>query len=198
MKKLVLILLLAGPLGIVFQACSPCNCPPVESYYKTNNIHFVAYKTVKKPTEELIPLSENGLVKADSLALNIQLGRTYYSKHKTNFSFGLIQSAYACKCLQDGYKGSTEKILAIQVTSLKEFNSTIPAGSDITSIATINDLSVNNFIQNWNNNGGGTSNYTLVGFTQAMATETQQQFAVRIETNMGTFTDSTLTFTVIP
>lgn len=198
MKKTLILLFLAGPLGIVFHACSPCDCPPVASYYKFEKAHFTAYKIVKKPTEEFIPLANNGIVKADSLALNIAFTRTYYSQSKSSFHFGLINSALACKCLQDGYKGTTEKILSISIFTLKDFNTQHAAGADISNIATINDLPVNNFIQNWNNSSPTLSYLSLVRFTDTMATETQQQLALHVQTTLGSFSDSTPIFTVIP
>jgi hypothetical protein len=197
-KKLLILLFLAGPLGVFFQACSPCNCPPVESYYKIGKMFFTAYKVVKKPTEELIPLPANGIVKADSLALNVAFTRAYYSKQQPSFHIGLINSALACKCISDGYKGTTEKILNISVVTLKDFNTRLTAGTDISNITLINDQLVNNFIQNWNNNRGTTGIFTVVSFSEAMAVETQHQLEFRITTSMGTFAASTQVFTVIP
>lgn len=137
------VLVLALVVGLPLQMCSPendndCNCGPITgSYFDIKGMESANYRNIDENSvrrmleNETVPYSEYA-------GLWIEYEVDYISQRRSKpSSFSMINSAYACSCLYDGYAGSkNEKLANISVITLNDFDETHRAND------TINDLIV--------------------------------------------------------
>ncbi len=137
----VRVLVLGLVIGLPLQMCSPeasddCNCSPITgSYFDIKGMEMSNYRkidenSVKRMLEnEAVPYSEY-----EGLSVEYQVDYISHRSHAQP-SFSMINSAYACSCVYDGYAGSkNEKLTNISVITLNDFDENHKAND------TINDL----------------------------------------------------------
>ena len=103
------------------------------------------------------PKSTSNSIPSDSIlfehfALRTDFSINYYSAIKQN-SFSLVPSAYALSCPDDGEGGTKEKIAAIDLIALTDYNGNYKTGDQLNDIIKIDGLPVLQFINNQNQYG---------------------------------------------
>lgn len=126
MKRLALLLLFTGIIAL--PQCNPCKCPPVEDlYFDINDL-------------EVGHTASNG----GFLDLEQPIGREEYGGIGLSFetdyivqshcSTSLANAAFACSCIEPGWKGSKhEAFESITITSTEAVGDHISAGDTVTN-----------------------------------------------------------------
>ena len=137
MKTKTILITLILAIGFSFPSCDPyeagmdCSCPRIDGeYFDIQDIEAANVATIA-------PLNENDTINFDEYRfLQIDYLVEYHSSvEPTNWSFSLLNSAYACSCIENGMYGSkTEKLENLTLITLNDFDDTHLAND------TINDL----------------------------------------------------------
>lgn len=196
MKKIILLLILAGPAAVFFESCAPdCNCPKVSTYFKTDKIETDVLEY--NGPQNIKVVNDSGTVQNGTLAVRINSDLSYYGKADFKPSFSLINSAYACNCLYDGYGGTTRKLKAINIISLSAFNSNFGTGDTLNSIAVIDGLPIATFIKNYNN-GVYLQGSDIIQFSQTADYEIWHKLLVEFDYGTYSLKDETVHFIIKP
>ncbi len=132
-KKILLALILI--IGINFQNCSPfnCDCPPVD--YEYFDINGIDMRITKRTENGIENVSEDEVVNFSDLYYIELFYNIDYISHNTYPKFSLINSAFACSCADNGYKGSkNEKLDRITIITLNDFDSNYLANDTINNL----------------------------------------------------------------
>ena len=127
MKKRFLILFLFFNIFGIVTSCFP-PCPP-EKYFDYDTIIARVNNPSVLPNEKLT----FGLIQEDI---------KFITEKKIIYNF--TNSAYATSKCEKGYDGEKFKLIRILITGDKDFNSDLPAGSDLSSIVKANGYNSNN------------------------------------------------------
>jgi hypothetical protein len=106
------------------EACSKdneldCACPDV--------LPFFDYKSLKVGANTPSPsLGLSLFVEPDSVE--------YLAVAPPRTDFGLISSAWACRCLWDGHEGPKHNIQSLNIYADRNFNDTLPEGASLNSL----------------------------------------------------------------
>jgi hypothetical protein len=197
--SVVAILLLVGIGGaIVLESCDQCKCTEPEKFYTVEKTDLsILRKTLNpEPVYELLP--DSGSVKASELDIRLRLYFDYHS-HVCPKPFSFIQTANACSCLDPGYMGSDDQIVAVHVVTLNKLNATFAAGDTINSIARVSGMEIPDFIATWNKSRD--ENYYLnreITLTQAPEAEAWHRLSITIVFKNYSRTAESKTFWIAP
>ncbi len=126
-------------IGFTFQNCDPCDdCADIlGSYFDIEGLELNHYR-IKEGccAEQLFEGDEVIFSDYGSLTIDYLVNYHSYNCEKANFlDFSLVNSAYACSCAQNGYRGSKEESLnSLIILTLNDFDEEHLAND------TINDL----------------------------------------------------------
>ncbi len=99
---------------------SCCNCDDVGEYFDINSM------SVKASSKgQTLSADTNIRVDFDAYYIDLNFVKRYYSQASSPFNCSniLFNTAYACKCKQDGYLGSKETLEGIAIFSNNKFDS---------------------------------------------------------------------------
>ena len=141
-------------LGFTFPSCDRsgynCNCPD-PTYFNVEGLDILFYQDANLglPIEALdtIPFNTGKYVHLDYLV-------SYHTlvEPKRDWSFSLINSAYACSCAIGSYESKTEKLVDFSITTLNNFDDDHLANSNINDLFEYNGYFIEDEFGNYNNN----------------------------------------------
>jgi hypothetical protein len=132
MKKTVQVLLGIAALNgaALFQSCDREKCGGlVLSHYDIKGLnvqHLISSGGQVSPAQPGIEYS------ATEYTLELNLPITYYSLSANSFSDG--NAAFACSPVENGYRGTNERISKLIITSDSTWSSSFPAGADLNDL----------------------------------------------------------------
>lgn len=152
MKIKTALLALVLTIGFSFENCSfidQCNCPPfMGDFFNIQGIDLDQYKKDRDCCADKMAENEQvTFAQYHGMIIDFEVEyHSYNDKKQTDGAFSLMPSAWACSCLDNGWKGSkNEALQSLTVTTLNDFDSEHLAND------TINDLlEVNAFGDNTN------------------------------------------------
>ncbi|TCD12552.1 DUF5034 domain-containing protein [Pedobacter frigidisoli] len=125
-KKILYVFILALMAQLIV-ACVNCNCPPIRTIYYTNK--GISLKNMDSALPQP-SVTNTGIIASTKYGIQIQLLTQQLTLSKPQISWGLMQSAYACKCPEDDFIAK-EGILSLKVFSDQDFDSTHPKNTDL-------------------------------------------------------------------
>lgn len=137
MKKLISIFTILVAPVVLYIACNPCRCPPVnEKYYKINSLAVTPFGSGNVAVDRGIPVS------VDTMNLSYIVSTGCTANHSANPFNSLVNAAYACSCASCGDFGMKEKIKIMQITSDAAYSSNLPANSSLNSVFLVKKFNV--------------------------------------------------------
>jgi|SRR5690554_6152546 len=130
-KNIILLILLALPLLDVFYACCNCNDHVEEKFY--TNTGFSLTNIDNSGNQPIESTSE--YINKKAYGIRLQVNRSSVAllkKHTKQMLFSSSAYAFSCDCLPDVIFDHTDKVEAIEIFTLNDFNTDKPANSDIT------------------------------------------------------------------
>jgi hypothetical protein len=137
MKNKTILLTIFLAVGFSFQQClvpeNECICPPLEGeFYDIKGME--AFLSRKSNTGTPWRLKSNESISSNNLeGIAIYYSIGFVSENalkKSPFSFSLMNSALACDCFYNGWRGAKdEKVESIEVVTLYDFDETHPKNS---------------------------------------------------------------------
>lgn len=122
--------------GISFPSCDDdglnCNCPP-ETFFDVQDLEVVLYQDANLG----LPISNEETVEFnDGKYIHLDYIVDYHTTNtpKWDWSFSLINIAYACSCAVGSYQSKTEELVSLSITTLNDFDDEHLANSDITDL----------------------------------------------------------------
>lgn len=125
-KKILLVFGLAL-ISQLIGSCINCHCTSPQTIYFTNK------GTSLKNLDSSLPqpkVTSAGTISSTNYGIQIQLITQQITSRKQQISWGLIQSAYACSCVEDDYIAK-EGFSSIKIFSDNDFDDTHPKGTDL-------------------------------------------------------------------
>lgn len=120
-------------LGLI--SCEDDNCGPFANKFKTVDLDWRTLKAVYSDTAAsklILTEIENDSVYYELYSISIfPLTESYFAQNTNNWSFNLIQSAYACT---PPIPSTDEKIDSIIIVSETDFDINHPAGTDLSGL----------------------------------------------------------------
>ncbi|WP_316832615.1 DUF5034 domain-containing protein [Pedobacter aquatilis] len=127
MIKKTFIVLLVALFSQVIASCVNCHCDPPQTISYTHKSISLRNLDMGLPTPKI---SSSGVISAINYGVNIQVVTDRLSLLKQQFSWGLIQSAYACSCMENTYIPK-ESVTSIKIFSAYDFDDAHPSGTDL-------------------------------------------------------------------
>ena len=122
--------------GFSFPSCDDdgldCNCPP-ETFFDVQDLEVGLYQDVNLG----LPIASEDTVQFnDGKYIHLDYIVDYHTYHtpKRDWSFSLINSAYACSCVEGGYRSKEEELVSFCITTLNEFDDEHLTNTDITDL----------------------------------------------------------------
>jgi hypothetical protein len=122
-------------IGLISCETNANDCGPFPSKFKIIGLDWVNYKAIYSDT------ADTRLILSDILNDSIVYNKysifisprqeTYFAQSSNNWSFSLMQTAYACSPV---IPETDEKIDSIVIVSTKDFNVNHPSGSDLVDL----------------------------------------------------------------
>lgn len=141
-------------LGLTFPSCDRnginCNCPDL-TYFNVEGLDVLFYQdsNLEIPIEalETIPFNTAKYIHLDYLV-------TYHTlvEPQRDWSFSLMNAAYACSCLIGFYNSETEKLVDFSITTLNDFDDDHLANSNINDLFEYNGFFIEDRFENSFNN----------------------------------------------
>ncbi len=149
-RNIILTFLLASSL--LAPACNTtdddCNCGNVREFFDIQGVASSNFRTLENSGFNIQPLLEEDAVEWDRYSLASEFAVEYYGmaptdKKEPSFWSGLslINEAWACSCLPNGFSGSEETLDFLDLITLEDFDDNHPAGSSIKDILNIRTFS---------------------------------------------------------
>jgi len=125
-KKILFVLGLAL-ISQLIASCVDCHCTSPQTIY------FTSKGTSLKNLDSSLPLpkvTSAGTIASTNYGIQIQLLTEQITLKKQQISWGLIQSAYACSCMEDDYIPK-EEFSSLKIFSNNDFDDAHPKGTDL-------------------------------------------------------------------
>jgi len=121
-------------LGFSFPSCSSlnCNCPD-ETFFNVEGLDVLLYQDANLG----LPIAEGDTIGFNTAKyIHLEYLVDYHTKvtPQRDWSFSLINSAYACSCIESAVRSKTEKLVNFSITTLNNFDDEHLANSDITDL----------------------------------------------------------------
>ena len=187
MKKCIKFLLfLILFVGFVLPGCDPleddCNCPELlGDFFDIESLALRNFQVDGNGNEAAIDPMIG--VDWDDYILRGTFGVTFFGAIDPvpDYNFSLMSSAYSCSCLDNGTKGSQEKLTEFKVITRNDFDADHLANDTINSLINISvfrnePIDLNTFLQTDTTNIG----YDAFDLTLKSAPTSSEEFAVDI------------------
>ena len=188
-------------IGFIMPSCKKektngfgCNCSNVQ-YFNIKGLDDFRYTTSGSSPTVIMPFDTISFAEFEGqFIIPYQATFHAFAEPKTDFSFSLIKTANACHCVS-GYSGSkTEKIKNFSITTINDFDSQHPAGSDISDLFNTIDsegklISFDEFIQN--QTGLIKRHWYSLKLKKAPVLNTEFNFKIEIELSTGEMYEKT-------
>ncbi len=150
MKK-TLILTLILTIGFTFQQCIDCKCPTITQPYF--DIQAMELQENIRNYPNLEENTEVDFVDFSSLSIFFEADLVSSAKAPCKHGFSLMNSAYACSCIEGGHEGSKNEYLDnLTIITLNDFDSLHLANSSLNDLWSTYDeryekIPVNDYLQ---------------------------------------------------
>lgn len=144
MKFKTVLLTLVLIAGFTFQNCGvddDCNCPTVLEFFDIQDMTMSTFKKVGSNNYSTTTINVGESIDfANYHSMRVEFQVDYLAiqapcSKSNGWNFSLMNSAYACSCIENGFQGSKdEKLESISVITLNDFDDNYKAN------AVINDL----------------------------------------------------------
>ena len=125
-RKIILVFAFAL-ISQLIAGCVDCNCQP------SKTIYFTKKGLLLKNMDASLPqpmVSNAGIITSANYGIQIQFLIENLVSRKQQVKWGLMQSAYACSCVEDTFLPK-EDILSVEIFSNNDFDSTHPKNTDL-------------------------------------------------------------------
>jgi hypothetical protein len=185
-------LLAVLPACDLFSGRDKCGSGKPEPYFDVQGMQLVAYQQNNN-----VLISANSVVNLNELRFRLYADVRYYSQTKTR-STGFLPAAMACSPIDPGYKGSTERIDSLTITSRFDYDAQHPAGTALNDVLAVNytPTSLREYLLN---NEGKPEQHIYLTLGKAPTRAGSHQFVLRYrQTNGEIYTAETPVFTLRP
>ena len=181
-------------VGFTFQYCNPddCGCPPFQGdYFDIQGVELVNYQTREDCSRCIRLIEEEESVRfADYRYLSVDYQVEYYGDDLAatpKQSFSLINSAFACSCIEDGYFGSQdERLDDLTVITLNDFDEQHRAGDTINDLLEVQFFDESTDLNEYLALDTALIKYDQLGLALKKAPDLNEEYHVRVDVKLST------------